>query len=107
MSLDLYLERVQLTTVFDANITHNLASMADKAGIYGCLWRPEENGIETAAQVAVLLRKAIADMKDRPDYYRQFEASNGWGLYDNFVPWCERVLAACEEFPDATVRASR
>lgn len=107
MSLDISLERVQMTTVFDANITHNLGQMALAAGIYGCLWRPEENGIEHAEQMIEPLRRGIADMRARPEHFRQFDADNGWGTYEDFLPWCERVLAACEEFPDAMVRASR
>ncbi len=34
--------------VHDQNITHNLTDMAEEAGIYGVVWRPEENGIEHA-----------------------------------------------------------
>jgi signal transduction histidine kinase len=32
--------------LFVSNITHNLNIMADKAGIYQHLWRPEEIGIK-------------------------------------------------------------
>ncbi len=32
--------------------------------------------------------------------YRALEPENKWGTYDNFVPWVERYLAACEEYPD-------
>jgi hypothetical protein len=49
MSLDITLTVVRETSVFERNITHNLNRMADEAGIYGVIWRPEENGIETAA----------------------------------------------------------
>jgi hypothetical protein len=93
--------------VFEANITHNLNTMAEKAGIYGVVWRPEENGIERAAQLIEPLEKAIADMKKRQPYYEQFNPSNGWGLYKNFVPWLEKYLAACKEYPAARVEASR
>ena len=51
MSLDFYLyvdvdtggEEPHRTDLCDKNITHNLTEMADKAGIYKCLWRPDEN----------------------------------------------------------------
>jgi len=33
--------------------------------------------------------------------------NNGWGLYEDFVPWIERYLAACEEYPEAIIRVSR
>lgn len=90
-----------------ANITHNLTRMADEAGIYGAVWRPEEHGITTAAQVAEVLRRGLADMEARPDHYRQFDATNGWGTYDQFLPWLREYLEACEQWPDATVRVSR
>lgn len=53
------------------------------------------------------LRKGLADLKSRPAHYEQFNASNGWGLYKHFVPFVEKCLAACEEYPDAEVRTSR
>lgn len=61
-------------SVYDANITHNLGEMAEAAGIYGIVWRPEENGITTAEQLIEPLEKAIADMKARPEYYEQFNS---------------------------------
>lgn len=95
------------TEVFWANITHNLGNMADEAGIYGCVWRPEENGVESAGQLIEPLTKAIADMKARPKHYEKFNSPNGWGLYENFVPWLERLLEACTAWPDAEVYSSR
>ena len=77
------------------------------SGIYGIVWRPEENGITTAEQLIEPLEKAIADMKARPEYYEQFNSPNGWGTYKIFVPWLEKYLAACKEYPDAVVEVSR
>lgn len=53
------------------------------------------------------LRKGLADLKERPDYFQQFNAPNGWGVYFDFVPWVEAYLAACEANPDARVEVSR
>ena len=107
MSLDVYLTRTQPTTVFDANITHNLGVMAEEAGIYKHLWRPEEIGITKASQLIEPLREAITLMRADPTRFEKHNASNGWGLYEHFVPWLERYLAACEEYPDADVGVSR
>ena len=41
MSLDVYLMEMRPVEVFERNITHNLARMADAAGLYTPLWRPE------------------------------------------------------------------
>lgn len=110
MSLDIHLKDPTATYeteyLFDANITHNLGEMADKAGIYDCLWRPDENGITRAKQLIKPLRKGIAMMKKKPDYFRQFNASNGWGTYDVFVPWLEKLLKNCEQYPKAKIRVS-
>lgn len=93
--------------VYDANITHNLNVLAAAAGIYKEVWRPEEIGITTARQLIEPLQAGLAKMKADRGYYETFNAENGWGLYENFVPWLERYLAACEENPDALVSVSR
>jgi len=89
------------------NITHNLGQMANEAGIYNVLWRPEENGITEAAQLIEPLERAIAEMKADPPRFAKYNAPNGWGLYKNFVPWLERLLEACKRYPEARVNASR
>jgi hypothetical protein len=113
MSLDVYLAPKACQHCgrsdegFSANITHNLGKMADAAGIYSIVWRPEENGITQARQLIEPLRVAIADMKEQPMKYKNYDASNGWGTYEDFMPWLEKYLAACEEMPDAAVSVSR
>jgi len=92
---------------FSANITHNLNNMAEEAGIYGIVWRPDENGIATAGQLIEPLRAAIATMKADPARFEKHNARNGWGTYQNFLPWLEKYLAACEEAPEAAVSVSR
>jgi hypothetical protein len=93
--------------VYDSNITHNLNKMADEAGIYGIVWRPEENGVEKAGQLIEPLRAAIAAMKADRARFEKHNAPNGWGMYEHFVPFLEKYLAACEQYPDAEVRACR
>ncbi len=119
MSLDVYLTRKKwisydagktLTeedeTVYDANITHNLCKMASEAGIYEALWRPEEIGKTKASEIVDLLEKGLADLKSRPKYFEKFNSPNGWGMYENFVPFVEKYLNACREFPDAVIEVS-
>lgn len=107
MSLDVYLTHTQPTTVYDANITHNLGKMADEAGIYKHLWRPDEIGITKAEQLIEPLRSGLALLKSDPERFKKFDAENGWGLYIHFVPFVEKYLQACEEYPDAEVSVSR
>jgi len=93
--------------VYDSNITHNLGKMADKAGIYYALWRPEEIRKSKAKDIIELLEKGLADLKEKPEYFEQFNSDNGWGLYKNFVPFVEKYLEACKEFPETDIVVSR
>ena len=103
MSLDVTLIATRKVSVFDANITHNLNKMAEEAGIYKHLWRPDKIDIKTAAELIEPLKAGLQKMKDNPEHFKQFDAENGWGTYEDFVPWIEKYLAACEENPDAEV----
>ena len=107
MSLDVYLREVRLTTIYDANITHNLNQMAKEAGIFEHLWGPEEIGVTKAKQLIEPLRAGLELMKADPARFEKYNASNGWGMYEHFGPFVEQYLAACEENPDATVEVSR
>lgn len=93
--------------VFDANITHNLTEMADEAGIYQAIWRPEEIGAHEASDIIPILEVGLAKMKAEPERFQQFNSSNGWGLYEDFVPWVESYLNACIANPDAVIEVSR
>lgn len=94
-------------SVFHANITHNLNRMADEAGIYKALWRPEEIGITQARQLIEPLRAGLAALNTDPERFRALNPSNGWGDYDGLVRFVARYLAACEQYPDAAVYVSR
>jgi len=107
MSLDVYLEFVKPVEVYEANITHNLGAMAEEAGIYKHLWRPEELGITKACELIEPLRAGLALLISDPPRFEKHNAANGWGLYKHFVPFVRKYLEACEENPDANVRVSR
>lgn len=112
--------------VYEANITHNLGTMAEEAGIYKALWRPhmlKENWIPTddynaefefevttttlAKEIIPLLEKGLDDLKKRSEYFKKFDAANGWGKYVDFVPFVEDYLNACKEYPNAIVKVNR
>jgi hypothetical protein len=109
MSLDVYLEVVKPVEVYWANITHNLGKMADAAGIGDALWEPEKlhHGEIKAKDLIEALERGLADLEARPEYFKQFNAKNGWGMYKHFVPFVRNYLKACKENPEATVRVSR
>lgn len=107
MSLDVTLIAVRPIRVFEKNITHNLGRMADAAGLYECLWRPDELGITTASQLIEPLRTGLKNLVDNAESLKQFNPTNKWGDYDGLVEFVTEYLAACEQAPDATVSVDR
>lgn len=112
---------------YSANITHNLNTMAEQAGIYEALWRPhrlredcpkhfknhqEEYAFEEsvtcyAKDIIPVLEEGLQKLKSDPAHYRKFDSPNGWGLYQNFVPFVEKYLEACKEYPEAKISVNR
>lgn len=107
MSLDVWLTATRPTEVFSRNITHNLNQMAEAAGIYQHLWRPEELGITHARELIAPLIHGLDKLKSDPQHYKKFNAVNGWGVYEDFVSFVEAYLAACKDNPDAEIGISR
>jgi hypothetical protein len=105
MSLDVYLSATRVVIVFSANITHNLAPMAEKAGLYYCIWRPEELGLSKASQLIEPLERGLATLKANPWEYKHQEPA--WGTYAELVTFVENYLAACRADPDADIAAQR
>lgn len=93
--------------LFDANITHNLNKMAEAAGFYYEVWRPDDIDIEEAGDIIHALTTGIEDMEARPYYYRKYDSPNGWGTYDNFLPWLKELLEVCNKYPNAKIEVSR
>lgn len=107
MSLDVYLTHTRPVEVFWANYTHNCGPMASEAGVYECVWRPDEIGITKAGQLIEPLMSGIAAMKADPERFKKLDPPNKWGSYDTFLPWLEKYLSACQENPEADVGVSR
>jgi hypothetical protein len=124
-----------LSVHYDRNITHNYRKMADAAGIYTTIWRPEllgnaalahrilyhEDRMEVtevdklrkalpavrARQLIDALLVGLAKLKSSPTTYKVFEPTNGWGTYSRFVDFVEEYGLACTEHPNAVVEVSR
>lgn len=94
-------------TLYDANITHNLNAMAEAAGIYKHLWRPDEIGITKASQLIEPLRVGLAALESDPEKFKALNPPNGWGNYRGLVGFVRNYLFACEQDPDADVSVSR
>jgi len=93
--------------VYTANITHNLTDMAEEAGIYKTLWRPEEDELNTAGSLIPSLEAGLKKLKGSPEHYKKFNSPNGWGTYEHFVPFVEKYLEACILHPLAEVDICR
>jgi hypothetical protein len=115
MILDVYLQmhvdtggtKPHRVVLYEANITHNLMNMADKSGLYKLLWRPEELGIKTGADLIHHLRDGIKRLESAPAYYSQFDSESGWGTYNQFLPFLRVLLVACVQHPKAEYYACR
>lgn len=117
----------QRECLYTDNITHNLGKMADAAGLYEALWRPyrlkegynipendyqaeykfEEDNPVKANEIIPIIEKGLVDMIARPKYYETFNSSNGWGMYEHFLPFIVRYLEALKKYPESFVECSR
>lgn len=107
MSLDVYLTDANGVRLYQANITHNLGQMAKEAGIYSCLWRPEEHGMKYACNIIAPLSAGLALLATEKARFEAFNAPNGWGKWEHFVLFCAEYLQACRDDPDALIEACR
>lgn len=107
MSLDVYLETEAGEELYSANITHNLGKMASEAGIYKCLWRPDECGMTHARHIIDPLTLGVVALATQKARFEEFNAPNGWGTWEHFLPFCASYLQACRDNPDALVKVSR
>lgn len=125
MSLDIYLTGREVTNkctcphcgdshytttpieYYEANITHNLGKMAREAGIYKHLWRPEEISIGKAGQLIKPLTEGLALLNSDQVRFERFDPENKWGNYEGLVKFVSNYLAACKEYPEATITISR
>jgi hypothetical protein len=107
MSLDVYLKAVRPVEVYQANITHNLNKMAEAAGLYQALWRPDEINLKLAGELIPLLEAGLERLEAEPAKYQKLNPSNGWGSYEGLVRFVREYLTACKENPDAEVSVWR
>lgn len=107
MSLDISLNAIRPTCVFDCNITHDLNRMAEEAGIYQHLWRPEELGITHAIQLIEPLTRGLDLLESDPERFKKLNPSNGWGTYEGLVSCVRAYLDSCIANPDAEIYVSR
>ena|ERR1700693_3609125 len=123
MSLDVYLEEIYTLThceeceqphehtrskeLYHGNVTHNLVLMAQLAGLYDCLWRPDEHGMTLACHLIDPLSKGYAELNKNFEKYYEMNPTNGWGSLDGLIQFVNNYLDACKKYPNAHVRVCR
>lgn len=100
-------EEDETDQVYQSSITHNLGAMARAAGIYQVLWRPEEIGITTAAELIVPLKEGYNTLSQDPEKFEEFNPKNGYGSYSVFRNFVHNYWQACTLYPEAIVSACR
>lgn len=106
MGLDVMLI-VDGDVVYSRNITHNLNKMAEAAGIYKHLWRPDEIGISKAKELIAPLLSGYSLLISEREKMEKFNSQNGWGMYEHFLPFVSAYIEACAMNPDADIEVSR
>lgn len=104
---DVVVQDFETDRVYEGNITHNLGTMADKAGIYYALWRPDEKGWTHAKQLISSLEVGLEALLVEPEKFKKLNPDNGWGDYNGLVSFVGGYLEACKRYPDAEIEVSR
>lgn len=102
MSLDIWLTDKRGVEVVEKNITNNLKSMWEEAGVYDALY--SSNG-KTASELVDVLENGLQQMIGDPQRFEKYNASNSWGLYKYAVPWLQELVDDFKKHPDATVES--
>ena len=105
MSLDITLVH-DGETVWEGNITHNLAEMADRAGMYSAMWRPDELSY-TPRGALEDVRAGINLMLGDRKRFERLNPTNGWGNFDTLLEFACEYARALSRWPYATVKVSR
>lgn len=107
MSSTVYLKTSDGDYVYESNITHNLNTMADKAGIYNVIWNPKEIGAKNAEDIIEQLDKGLLKLIRNPSFFETFNSSNQWGVYRDLVIFVARYLEACRQYPNLLIEVSK
>lgn len=97
------------------NITHNLNIMAEHVplsngfNLYDILWCGGEitPKISKADQLTSLLIEGLKYMVDHEDELLQYNASNGWGNYNDLLAFVSECLIASFKYPNDKVIYSK
>jgi hypothetical protein len=108
--------------LYQANITHNLNVMARVVSeeFYQALWHPHKLilGLEDdeyndevgppilAQEIVTYIETGLETLKKDSEKFVRYNASNGWGTYETFVPWLEKYVKALKDNPNSLIMVS-
>ena len=84
------------------NITYNVSRMVLEACGVTYRWF---DGMECAKALPIL-HFAWRNLKRNPPHFRRFEPDNGWGTYEQFMPYMTRFYAMARLHPTGIIRVS-
>lgn len=93
--------------LWETNITNNLVDMAKSSDLYDVMWRPHENGIDTAKSAIPHIAKGIKYLSNNIDVMRELNPENGWGSYENLLNIATDYYTKCKLYPSARIEVSR
>lgn len=81
--------------------------MAKAAGLYHCLWRPDEIEISKAHQLIEWLQSGLIRLVLYKRMFKKYNPPNGFGTWEILVSFVADYLQACRDYPDANITVSR
>lgn len=98
MSVSINIIAKREVSVYDADITYNLAKMYYKA-LDKNLGLKRLNDLR-CKEALPIIDNAIKDMICNKEYYEKFNPTNGWGSYDELLKAFRKMREVCEDNPD-------
>ena len=105
---------IETNEFWHGNITHNLRKMAENClsldeesqrySLYNLLWRDTQVPfIGNYLNVYIAhLAYCLYVLRNNPDYFKQFNPSNGWGTYEQLVEFVQSFISALINMPEGS-----
>jgi hypothetical protein len=117
----------RLEQVYEDNLTHNLTKMSSECELYEPLWKPhrtikgynireEDHELEwefedqvtmCAKDIIHLVETGLKELESKPEEYKKYNPSSGWGSYDGLVTFTKEYLKALKTYPESIIKTSR
>lgn len=113
---DADIQEIEITTneFWHGNITHNLGKMAENClsldeesqrySLYNLLWRDTQvpfTGNYLNVYIAHLAY-CLYVLRNNPDYFKQYNPSNGWGTYEQLIEFVRSFIHALVDMPEGS-----